>query len=397
MSARLLVVLVAVAGVVGSVSAATPFIGHRGSVTLDAQGKAKYHDDVLDLNAAAFGSFDAAKNHKSGFGVLQIESNSEETGDRQYYAAGFLEGYLTHSEIYNHHINVLAVFSDLANGPSPELKSYINNQTQWIKKQLANNPSDRYWRQVGMILQQYDGLMDGYNAAAPADKQLESFAFFILNGCGDLFDLLPKYQTKQFPNFDNMTKPEFDLYRSQTGHCSALVKLTGDFSQLFMAHSSWFRYQVTNRIYKHYNLKADVSAAQKISFSSYPGFLESLDDFYLMDSGLVMLQTTNNVFNKDLQKYIHPETLLAWVRVRAATALARDGEEWFDVVKRYNSGSYNNQYMVVDLNKFTPGQPLPDGTLWVGEQIPGLVEYADMTGQLAKGYWPSYNVPYFEK
>lgn len=338
-----------------------------------------------------------AGNHASGFGVLQLESNAGETGLRQYYAAGFLEGYLTQAQIFDHHTNVLSVFSELKNGPSKELTAYISNQTQWMDNQIKANPSDRFWQQVAMVLEQYRGLMDGYNSAAPSDKQLESFAFFILNGCGDLFDLLPKYQTQSFPDFMSMTKEEFDLYQSENGHCSALVKLTGDYSELFMSHSSWFQYQVTNRIMKHYNLQAGISAAKKVSFSSYPGFLESLDDFYLMDSGLVMLQTTNSVFNKDLQKYIQPESLLAWVRVRVATALAHDGEEWFEAVKRYNSGTYNNQYMVIDLNKFDPGNPLPDGMLWVGEQIPGLVEYADMTRELERGYWPSYNIPYFEK
>ena len=32
---------------------------------------------------------------------------------------------------------------------------------------------------------------------------------------------------------------------------------------------------------------------------------------------------------------------------------------------------------------------------YVAEQIPGLVLYADVTQELERGYWPSYNVPYF--
>ena len=53
------------------------------------------------------------------------------------------------------------------------------------------------------------------------------------------------------------------------------------------------------------------------------------------------------------------------------------------------------RYMIVDLKRFTPGKDLQPGLLWVAEQIPGLVASRDMTEQLARGYWPSYNVPYF--
>lgn len=97
--------------------------------------------------------------------------------------------------------------------------------------------------------------------------------------------------------------------------------------------------------------------------------------------------------------------------------------------------------MVVDLKRFTPGGELQEGLLTVVEQMPGLVEHADKTrvrarthawlrgctpahgaagapgrmpamrthaaallccraccrGQaLERGYWPSYNVPYFD-
>ena len=47
---------------------------------------------------------------------------------------------------------------------------------------------------------------------------------------------------------------------------------------------------------------------------------------------------------------------------------------------------------VLDRNQFTPGRPLGTGTLWVGEQIPALYVFADITPQLERGYWPSYNV-----
>jgi hypothetical protein len=67
-------------------------------------------------------------------------------------------------------------------------------------------------------------------------------------------------------------------------------------------------------VYKHYSFplsNPDLSAVN-VSFSSYPGTLSSLDDFYLMSSGLSMLQTTNGVVDTSLYDQIKPEALLAW-------------------------------------------------------------------------------------
>ena len=59
--------------------------------------------------------------------------------------------------------------------------------------------------------------------------------------------------------------------------------------------------------------------------------------FYFI-SGLIMLQTTNSMFNHSLLKYVSPESLLAWHRVRLANLMAHDGQEWAEVYEQYNSG-----------------------------------------------------------
>ncbi len=74
--------------------------------------------------------------------------------------------------------------------------------------------------------------------------------------------------------------------------------------------------------------------------SSCSGFLVSLDDFYLLGSGLMMTQTTNNVFNSSLFDTVTPDSLLAWQRVRLAHSLARNGEEWAKTFAKHNSGEW---------------------------------------------------------
>ena len=57
--------------------------------------------------------------------------------------------------------------------------------------------------------------------------------------------------------------------------------------------------------------------------------------------------------------------------------MAKNGGEWGDFSMRYNSGTYNNQYMIIDTNLFTVGEPLKDNTLTVVEQMPNNVAVGD--------------------
>jgi hypothetical protein len=368
----------------------------EGSVVLSAQGVYSFKAG-LDTTAAAWGTFEDTL-LSTGWGVLDIRTSPALSDVQQHHAAGYLEGALTAKHIHNTYINVLGFTFHGKPVPGSVLK-FMNDQDAWARAQVKSKgvgsaAPDPFWEHVGALLAQYDGMIAGY--ASSAQPTVPVFAWQLLNGVGDLFQIIPAVEKSQRPDWGAMTTEQARATLQKAGHCSALVKVTGDLSELFMGHSSWFEYANTNRIYKNYHFAFKAkTGANRISFSSYPGYLESLDDFYMMDSGLGMVQTSNGVPNNTLLDLITPQTLLAWQRVRVASAMASTGEEWWSTFKTHASGTYVNQYMVVDFKQFVPGAALPPGTLWVVEEIPGLVKGGDQTATLARGYWPSYNVPYY--
>ncbi|VDK22017.1 unnamed protein product [Anisakis simplex] len=111
------------------------------------------------------------------------------------------------------------------------------------------------------------------------------------------------------------------------------------------------------------------------------------------------IETTYSIFNMPLFDHVRAVGQIpSWIRVKVANELASTAKEWCQIYERYNSGTYNNQWLVVDYKLFKPRQNLPPiGLLYLLEQVPGTIIYRDMTWYLRKyTYFPSYNVPYFK-
>jgi len=365
----------------------------------ELSGKVTIKQGVMDKQqGAAYGFYNKTLN-ETGWSILEIKSNQNvKIKDNDImFAAGFLEGFLTASDISATYANIGSEWLDGVD--IDKLKSFYTMQDKWMRSMIRSHTAaeDAFWTHVSYIVSQFDGLSAGYKAAMQEPDGV--FILQFLNGLGDFIDLKHVLSAGVSRiDYKSMSNEEFHDYIARNGHCSAIVKVTAGFENILMSHSSWFSYSATARIFKHYQLNVanTQTASQRMSFSSYPGFLESLDDFYLLSSGLVMLQTTNNIFNESLYKLVTPRSLFAWQRVRVANMMSRSGRQWADIVQKYNSGTYNNQYMVVDLKRIQLNNSLADGSLWVVEQIPGLVVAQDQTTVLRAGYWPSYNVPFYE-
>lgn len=344
-------------------------------------------------NGAAYGSYVRSQN-ETGWAVLNIAagySSQDKYKDEVIMkAAGIIEGALTQPDIYSTYLSQTEFwFSDLSDSIIDKIRKFYEDQRLWMEGMIGKNKSIN-WQYVNLIYQQFQGLIDGYNAAAPTDQVFDTFGFDFLNGNGDWLDIM------NFIDDRGLLKKKRDMVNS--GHCSALIKVLPGFENIFASHSSWYTYSSMLRIYKHYAFKLqDTNAAcQRMSFSSYPGFLSSLDDFYIMDSKMMMLQTTNPILNHALYNQATTQSLLAWHRVRLANWLASNGCDWAEYIKEYNSGTYNNQYMVLDLKLVNLTNEIRDNALWVVEQIPGLVEAGDQTAILREGYWASYNIPFYK-
>ncbi|RUS74914.1 hypothetical protein EGW08_017330 [Elysia chlorotica] len=373
---------------------------HYGSVYC-TETSCMYKDSILDKEkATAYATFNNTL-LVTGWGVLDVVAGH---GAKFYsnkevmFAAGFIEGVFTAKHMENNYENLVASMglTDLVQ----EIRSWLQKQRVWTDMMVKKNPNDPVWRHTSYINAQLDGLYAGYKSVHKDNQAaLDWYAVAFMSSVGDLLDLRYVLNPSSFPDWSKLSGKEAEIAFYTSGHCSALIKLLPGFENIFMSHSSWFAYSATNRIYKHYdlNIKDAATAIKKMSFSSYAGILNSVDDFYLMDSGLVMLQTTNNIFNASLYKLVVPQSLMAWQRVRIANMMSQRGKDWPVIFAQYNSGTYNNQYMVIDLNQIELGSVVKDNALWVTEQIPGLVMADDLTNILREGYFPSYNIPYFEE
>lgn len=196
-------------------------------------------------------------------------------------------------------------------------------------------------------------------------------------------------------------KPRSAEWHDSHHHCTALVRLADDLSDVYAGHDSWTNLNDLNRILKDYefNIADNELSHNRWGFSGYPGLLYSVDDIYVMDKEMVVFETTLNTWNMTLYElYCKPESVLNWVRTQVANMLASNGKAWTQYFGRENSFTYNDQYMVLDYSKFKPGSKPQKGFLWTSEQTPGFYAVGDRTDELnEKGWIPGINTPFFEE
>ncbi|KAM3610637.1 uncharacterized protein V6R79_006785 [Siganus canaliculatus] len=337
----------------------------------------------------------------SGWSFLDVTTSSQYNDSFQAYAAGAVEAALTSQLIYKHWMNTLMGYCGpftSQSGYCDRLKAFVATNLQWVQDQIGKEPSSPYWYQVRLALLQLKGLEDSYNdeLSFPVGPiTLNPFGFLLFQLGGDLEDL------ESALNKSSQIRP------LGSGSCSALIKLLPNNKDLLVSHDTWNTYQSMLRIIKKYTFAFKVSPSDNSplpggtqSFSSYPGSIFSGDDFYILSSGLVTLETTIGNSNPALWKFVQPSgSVLEWLRNIVANRLASTGKEWAEIFSKYNSGTYNNQWMIVNYNHFTPGRTdIKEELLVVLEQIPGTVIYSDKTEELLeKGYWASFNIPYYEQ
>ena len=174
-----------------------------------------------------------------------------------------------------------------------------------------------------------------------------------------------------------------------------------NYTDVMLAHTTWSGLEQMLRILKRSDMPfagvGRVSVPGRwTATSSYPGFpMYSSDDFYVMSSGLITMETTIDNENTTLaREFASTKVVLEWARNVLANRLAVSSASWASVFSQYASGTYTNSWMIFDTKAFTPGSEPRASTLLVVEEMPGHVRVSDQTLTLVNaGYWASYNVP----
>ena len=366
------------------------------------------------LNGVAVGSYEP-RGIQEGWNKLKVHGLNRTDAKTAAKGMGFLEGYITQASIYNISQNNYADwFSDQEsdNHPGPVF-DWLEENYEWMKGEtarqlqrqgidgLSGSPPAAYWTTVDLLTAQFEGMMLGYNQKAPKKERLTREKFLLLNSDGDVESIVNLPSVHDALARLNITAKA--VKRKQAERCSAIWKYDSVAREIYFGHTTWDNFDMASvRQLKSYKYEFAGMKAVEVSMSSSPGFLSSVDDFYLTSNKLAVIETTNGNFNKKLWGKVTTKSVLSWVRSMVSNVLAEGTKEWTDMFCLENSGTYNNQWMVLDLEQFKEFQSdrsmehLPADTFRVLEQLPGTCATDDMTAHLeSDGYWASYNIPFF--
>eukprot|EP00792_Barthelona_sp_PAP020_P005526 TRINITY_DN2686_c0_g1_i1.p1 TRINITY_DN2686_c0_g1~~TRINITY_DN2686_c0_g1_i1.p1 ORF type:complete len:539 (+),score=154.23 TRINITY_DN2686_c0_g1_i1:1615-3231(+) len=333
--------------------------------------------------------------NETGWNHLFVDCSSKFSDEDIAYAAGYIEGSATAGDIYLAALNLLRNDFDGKKVPDKIVKFFKQNM-QWVKDTYEQNVNNQYWEHVHYAILQAEGLIQGFFDHFECD--LDYWTIFSLVAAGELADLVPALLPTQRCDWYRFPQ-EVCMEQALMSECTAVIRVLPDKSDIVFGHNLWTSYSAMLRIFKHFNLPFSNAAATTVSFSSKPGDLRSKDDYYLLSSKLSVFETSLPVLNDAPYKGLTPiGTIPTWIRVLVANRLSKSGKDWTNNFKQYNSGTHNNQWLVLDNNLFTKGQEIKDNTLFIVEQIPKNVFIQDLSFSLrTDGWFAGFNIPYFKE
>eukprot|EP00758_Cryptobia_borreli_P002045 Tbor_TRINITY_DN2737_c0_g1::TRINITY_DN2737_c0_g1_i1::g.15253::m.15253 len=346
------------------------------------------------------------------------------TNEVTWMAAGAAEGYSSFPAIQAN-IEQTPYISQYMKYPKTNAMIESHYNYMWDMSTVKSHSDDntispteqKFWNQLRRQLLLLVGLVEGYNARAKSINDnnkvnLEynnkniiepiNFSLIFMMSFGDEWsDFNNSANMPPVNSYENDNLPEYTMIPRENQKCSGLVKITDN--DLFVSHVTWAGWNpfFTARQYKTYIMISKKGDGEAVSMTTNAGIISSGDDYYITSpANLTVIETTNDFSNNALYRKISPKTVSTFMRTMIATFLAQSGEEWTNLFGIQHSGTYANQWMVVNNNIPTKVNPktgvYPSGLFFVLEEIPGLLRKKDMSEHLIKeGYWGSYNIPYF--
>jgi hypothetical protein len=361
---------------------------HKSTCYIDENRGLYLVDGVVDeTEGVAWAVFDDGIN-ETGWYKLVVKGREGADSKDMMRCAGYLEGHLSQKQIYQHYQLAKDIHSFERGKWYPKnWTDFMDANRIYTEESVQAYQDEPYWQEVGLILTQFHGLVDGYNARAPADQKLNETDFWFIHAECEIWDVERAIDVKSRKK-----------HSEAADHCTGLIRLLDDYSDVFFAQDTWSDYRDLHGQLKEYNFPIKEFKASRLIFSTRVGKIFSYDDFYMADTGLLVLETTMSIYNESLYDLVTPKKLFTWVRALRAMWVATNGSYWAETFIKHNSGTLNNQYIILDTNKFVKGKKPTSDLLWQIEQYPGTYESRDLTQQLVRdGYIPSINVPSTER
>eukprot|EP00825_Cyclidium_porcatum_P014858 TRINITY_DN1812_c0_g1_i3.p1 TRINITY_DN1812_c0_g1~~TRINITY_DN1812_c0_g1_i3.p1 ORF type:complete len:321 (-),score=52.69 TRINITY_DN1812_c0_g1_i3:886-1824(-) len=212
-----------------------------------------HKNNLLSVYEPAIMNYINESQHISHFATLQIITNPNYNDTDQAYYAGYLEGYGTAEGLYNLYVNEICLFN-CSGTPPQNLTDFLNEQENWVKAQIQNNTNDSFWQYIQALSYQFQGIMDGYtNSDFGKEHPLNKFQFQFITELPDMSDVYDSLMPQLRPNYSKMKTIEEVLEALvENDHCTAVIKITDDYQDILIGHSTWDTYANMNRVFKQY-------------------------------------------------------------------------------------------------------------------------------------------------